>query len=793
MATGEVELIGTQIGSTGSESGTAADDKTKVIDGDFTTFFSAANASGDWVGIDAGAAVTVTRWKFAPRRGQSGITHDLQYENRLEGGKIQASSASDFSSDVTDCDTVPAPPPTYWSKNWNQRSTTSPPSKRYWRYLGPTSGRCNIAELRFIANAGVSSAKPCAPTISPWGGHYRAGSVTVTLSSLTTSASLYYTTDGTAPDNTDTLYSGPFSLDCSPGLTLKVVAYDASLDTDYSDIVSARFEDYDFAPRDGVYDDRGILVEAHAGGVITEPGGAPKLIGGYYYRYGMAANRYNVVQTWDGNGADGIWCYRSTDLVNWELVGHMLANPNAGEHYTCERPHVLYNAANNNYVMWVHIKRIITAAVQLAAVATASAPGGPWTWGSTNFDPDGRGLRDFNTFVDTDNKGHLVYQANSGSFSIYISELASDYLTTLGTEVEIVALNVEGPALCKIGSTYILGFGDGNYYDSAGTTFNQRYRTSTSLTSGWSTIRNLFTTDPVGSDYNAQLTQLLPFNDGLIFLGDFWLASDIYGSRDVWLPVDDVVIPKTSWNLTRLEAPSNTLLSGLVLYLPLDEMSGNAIDAVGSNDGVATGSPDTRGMRFRSRVLSTGNRFVVPNATALQAGDIDFWISLWVRRTSLGSFDVAFEKDAGGGSGQREYGLYVSNDDKYHFYATADGSTIAEVVGNNRGTVAANDRDHIIVGHSATDNELFMYVNGVAETPTSHSGGIHVGANDLELFGANVWTGDIGNFGIWKRARPTSGEVSALYNDGAGLLFGQFALPGSFRSRIAGGLVITAP
>jgi len=49
------------------------------------------------------------------------------------------------------------------------------------------------------------------PTISPNGGSYT-GSVSVTLQTTTAGASIYYTTNGSTPTQSSTLYSGAFTL-----------------------------------------------------------------------------------------------------------------------------------------------------------------------------------------------------------------------------------------------------------------------------------------------------------------------------------------------------------------------------------------------------------------------------------------------------------------------------------------------------------------------------------------------------------------------------------------------------
>jgi hypothetical protein len=71
------------------------------------------------------------------------------------------------------------------------------------------------------------------PTISPNGGSL-AGTVTVTLSTDTVGASIYYTTDGSTPDETDTPYTVPFSV--FGVTTVQAIAYK---DTMFDSLVSS--------------------------------------------------------------------------------------------------------------------------------------------------------------------------------------------------------------------------------------------------------------------------------------------------------------------------------------------------------------------------------------------------------------------------------------------------------------------------------------------------------------------------------------------------------------------------
>src|SRR3989442_1330392 len=84
-------------------------------------------------------------------------------------------------------------------------------------YTGPvplttTTTLKAMAAASGMANSSVTSAtytiRVVAPTFSPPGGSF-VGSVTVTLSTTTSGASIYYTTDGSTPTTASSAYTGP--------------------------------------------------------------------------------------------------------------------------------------------------------------------------------------------------------------------------------------------------------------------------------------------------------------------------------------------------------------------------------------------------------------------------------------------------------------------------------------------------------------------------------------------------------------------------------------------------------
>ena len=137
----EIKASGVVIGTSGSYLNDPAWDKDEVFDGNLNTYYDAANATGDWAGLDLGSARQITRIKYAPRSGHQG---------RMVGGQFQGSNSASFSSGVVTFHTVPMSP---WAGVLTDVAVTNTGTFRYVRYIGPTDGYCNVAEVEFYTEA----------------------------------------------------------------------------------------------------------------------------------------------------------------------------------------------------------------------------------------------------------------------------------------------------------------------------------------------------------------------------------------------------------------------------------------------------------------------------------------------------------------------------------------------------------------------------------------------------------------------------------------------------------------
>src|SRR5262249_1985658 len=95
-----VKLAGAIIGSAGSWAG-SGNTISNAFDNNLSTYYDAANASGDWAGLDLGTNIVITQINYAPR---------TTFAARMVGGVFQGANVADFSSGVTTLFTIGAAP-----------------------------------------------------------------------------------------------------------------------------------------------------------------------------------------------------------------------------------------------------------------------------------------------------------------------------------------------------------------------------------------------------------------------------------------------------------------------------------------------------------------------------------------------------------------------------------------------------------------------------------------------------------------------------------------------------------
>jgi len=495
----------------------------KVFDGNTSTWWDSQSANGSLVGLDLRAPAVVTRMKIAPRPG---------YTVQVYGAYLQGANVSSSTGPWTTIYTIPSYPPYYAQRQMSEIAiNTGGNAYRYYRLVMPDGTYGNLAEFRLIGNPGTTTPyTPVHPKTTPNGGKY-ARPLRVRLSSITTNATIYYTTDGSipsvtngVPQGTTLLYTEPFVLNASS--TVQSIAVSDGMYVSEVSPQSRFWFDVDFKPGQDWLDIDNHLIESHDGEV--------QYFNGKYYWYGQIFNANDPEIE-----AVGISCYSSSDLVNWKDEGPVIY---LGRSYMIERPHVLYNATTGKYVLWGH--RVIPSGKSTAVVAYNDTPYGAFTISTSSYNPDGFYLNDMNLFKDTDGTGYLLY-SDGPNTNFVISKLSDDYLRTSGTYIRPnVLIGREGPQMILRNGVYFL-------LTSALTGWapnENKYSTSTSVMGNWSTLVNPFQSSVEENRMNAYRSQTTDIEhipgrgDAYIYIGDRFdysnlQAGSLYNSRHVWLPL----------------------------------------------------------------------------------------------------------------------------------------------------------------------------------------------------------------------------------------------------------------
>ncbi len=220
-----------------------------------------------------------------------------------------------------------------------------------------------------------------------------------------------------------------------------------------------------------------------------------------------------------------------------------------------ERPKVLYNQKNDNYVMWFHKDGEGAGNYSLAqtGIAVSDSPAGPFRLVDA-INPLGKESRDMTLFQDDDGKAYLIYSSED-NWTLYIAELNEDYTGLTG----IYSRNYvdkggskgqyarEAPAIFKYqGSYYLISSGCTGWRPNVmGYSVASNLREGMSETGGngpfqMNNLKNPCIGLEADISFNGQSTFVLPVQGkegAFIYMGDRWNQNNLKDSRYQWLPI----------------------------------------------------------------------------------------------------------------------------------------------------------------------------------------------------------------------------------------------------------------
>lgn len=242
--------------------------------------------------------------------------------------------------------------------------------------------------------------------------------------------------------------------------------------------------------------------------------------------------------------SNGVSCYRSTDLYNWQRIG--LAMTTTGEKRgdlndiakgrLFERPKVLYNEPTGKWVMWSHWENGNDYGAARVCVAVSNNVEGPYKLYKT-FRPNSHDSRDQTLFLDKDGKAYHFGSTDMNT-NMNISLLRNDFLEPTTTETKILkGKKCEAPAILRIGDIYFGLFSGCTGWDPN----PGRMAYTHNILGEWNYNGSNFAIDPMKqATYQSQSAHIFKIEGkekAFVYVGDRWNSRNVESSLQVWLPI----------------------------------------------------------------------------------------------------------------------------------------------------------------------------------------------------------------------------------------------------------------
>lgn len=324
------------------------------------------------------------------------------------------------------------------------------------------------------------------------------------------------------------------------------------------------------------YDNNNKLIQAHAGAIIY--------CEGKYWWYGE--NKEGIT----GNATPepckfrhhGLKLYSSEDLYNWVDEGFLfpesddINNPFYPVN-VIDRPHILYNEKNKEYVMWVKAGRRTGSNINWTECTFAVCTGKDLKSMKYlhEFSPDPHNAGDFDLFV-TDGKAYVVFE--NPHTAMILHELNEDY-TGLSDkwsshlEFECPPIVKEAPAFFEHnGRKYLFASGTTSYFANPSYVYD-----ITDLHGEWKELGLACRNDRYENSFHAQYSSVFKhptIKDLYIALGDRWLLDcsvdmpnilDVFYSQFTKNPDVKPIMTKAE----RAELTDNDVSMATYVWLPV--------------------------------------------------------------------------------------------------------------------------------------------------------------------------------------------------------------------------------
>lgn len=207
----------------------------------------------------------------------------------------------------------------------------------------------------------------------------------------------------------------------------------------------------------------------------------------------------------------------------------------------------------------------------------------------------------------------------------------------------------------------------------------------------------------------------------------------------------------------------------LIAFWELEEASGARADSSPSGNHLT----DHNGVTSFTGIVGNAASFLRSSSqflscasnAGLSMGDTDFWLNFWVDVGTPSGTAVILNKSNGTDYEFQTY--FKTSNGRMQFYVEGPSSSI-----DLAGDVLAGGWHMISCWHDSVNNTVTIVTDDGTPISSSYSGGARSTAHNFTMGadngGSAAWEGELDQVGIWKRI-PAAGEITALYNAGAGL------------------------